>query len=144
VFDSKGDTREIEVMTMSSGMGRWWVALALAGALLWAQHGASVAHAQESLPERTPGTRADLREDRQEVRQLEVQIQRDRQKLEEDREHFGKRSPQVRGDRAQLRHDKHVLARLHHDISRDKRIREHREEHWQEHEFHGHHFRAAN
>ncbi len=52
-----------------------------------------------------PGTRADLREDREEARRLRKQIRLDRERLEADIRQYGPGSPQVKADREKLRSD---------------------------------------
>ncbi len=102
--------------------------LAALAAALWAGTGATWAHSpnQAGPGEPPPGTRADRREDLEEVQQLRQQVQMDREKLQADIQQFGPRSLEARADRRQLRHDRKRLRRLRRDISRDRRIWEQR------------------
>ena len=73
------------------------------------------------------GSLVDLRADEQRLRQQELQLDRDYDRLAYDRRNHARRS-QIRFDEAQIRRDRAEIRRLRADIKRDRqRRRQHRE-----------------
>ncbi len=118
---------------MYTSFRKWLLPATLAGMLAAAT---ASAIAQAPIPsgpnEPRPGTRADRREDRQEVRALRQQIRLDEQRLQADLRQFGENSLQVKADRARLRRDRRALRRLLADRKLDRRLgyRHHRRHRW--------------
>jgi Ni/Co efflux regulator RcnB len=68
------------------------------------------------------GSLSDLRADEQRLRQQELQLDRDRDRLTVDRRAHASRG-QIQADEAQIRRDRAEIKRLRADIKRDRRIR---------------------
>ena len=105
---------------MTQETKRWLISAVLAG-ILTAGIGATSSRAQNPN-EPPPGSRADKREDRREVRQLQIQVREDEQRLDADTRQFGRRSPQVREDRVRLREDRRRLKEVQRDRRRDRTV----------------------
>lgn len=102
---------------MKNEFRKWLLSAALAGALT-AGVGAVSACAQNPN-EPPPGSHADKREDRREIKQLRFQVKEDQRRLAADVHQFGGPSPQAAADRRRLRRDKRRLRILVRDRRRD-------------------------
>jgi hypothetical protein len=69
-----------------------------------------------------PGSRRDLNSDRQRLRQLEFQLQQDRNRLAFDRRHHASRA-QIRADEDLVYRDRADIRRLKDDMRRDRELR---------------------
>lgn len=105
---------------MQAEFKKWLLSAALAGALTAGVDAPSSLAQNPNEP--PPGSRADQREDRHEIKQLRFQVNEDQRRLEADARQFGRRSPQAREDRQRLRQDKHRLRQLQRDRRRDQTI----------------------
>jgi hypothetical protein len=69
-----------------------------------------------------PGSLIDIRADEQRLRQQELQLDRDRDRLAFDRRHRAPRGI-IRADEAQINRDRDQIRRLRSDIKRDRQLR---------------------
>ncbi len=103
---------------------RWLAPVVLAGSLIAAP--ALFGQNQGEIESAPASSKADRRQDRQEIQQQRQQIQTDRQTLQSNVQQYGAHSPQARAARRQLKKDQHASKRQARDLHRDRKQARHR------------------